>query len=151
MKAFLSFFKSIFSFKLPGEKRVPLPEITKSEKLKKILTIIEYTANNYDMFKEFPNIDSYLDGKVISVDPDHGGKGIAGQLLQKTIELMKEKNIQYMYVLCSSNYSARVCEKENFFEGFRVNFADFLVNGKQLLNPQKPHDAIRVMVKDVTK
>lgn len=104
----------------------------------------------FNIFELYPDIDKFVDGKILSVDPKYRGLGIAGQLTDKTIEYMKQNQIKIFHVLCTSHFSARVCEKLDFKEVFQLPFTLYLDDeGKQVLNPQKPHVAARIFTKKV--
>lgn len=106
--------------------------------------------SKYDAFQRYPDIDCYIDGKIWSVDPRYRGHGIAGQLTEKTLEYMRENHFQIYQVLCTSHFSARVCEKMNFTEVFSLSFTEYLdENGEQVLNPEKPHVAARIFTMKV--
>lgn len=106
--------------------------------------------SKFDIFSLYPEIDSFVDGKILSVDPKYRGLGIAGQLTDKTIEFMKEHKIDIFHILCTSHFSARVCEKMDFHEVFQLPFSEYVdAEGKQILNPEKPHVAARIFTKKV--
>lgn len=65
------------------------------------------------------------------------------------MEFMKENNYKIFHVLCTSHFSARVLEKLNFTEVFRLPYDEYLVDGEQVLNPAKPHVAARIFTKEI--
>ncbi len=104
----------------------------------------------FNLFDLYPNIDSFIDGKILSVDTNYRGLGIAGNLTDKASEFMKENNIKIYHILCSSHFSARVVEKMNFTEVFKLEFSDYVdENGLQILKPEPPHVAARVFVREI--
>jgi len=105
--------------------------------------------SKFDPFALYPDIDCFIDGKILSVDPKYRGLGIAGQLTDMTIDFMKQHNIRIFHVLCTSHFSARVLEKMNFNEVFRLPYSDYVVDGQQVLCPAPPHVAARVFTKEV--
>jgi arylalkylamine N-acetyltransferase len=112
--------------------------------------LMDLIDSKFDIFALYPHIDSFVDGKILSVDPRYRGHGIAGLLTQKTIEYMQEKNIEIFHILCTSHYSARVCEKSDFTEVFTLPFTDYVDSeGNQILCPEKPHVAARIFTKKV--
>jgi len=111
--------------------------------------LIDKICENYDIFKEYPDSNVYLDGKAIAVNPKYRGLGIAGELIKKTVEYMKENNIKAMIRTCSSAFSARVMEKLNMKEVYAIKYSDFIVNDEQVLNPDEPHTACRTFVLEV--
>lgn len=110
---------------------------------------MEHIESQFDLFKLYPDIDSFLDGKILSVNENYRGLGIAGKLTQRTIDYMHEHNIPMYHVLCSSHFSARVCEKLNFEIVYELPYADYVVNGETPLLPAKPHVAAKILVKRI--
>jgi arylalkylamine N-acetyltransferase len=119
------------------------------EKFKVIMGMMDYIDTQFDMFKLYPDINRFVDGKILAVNTDYRGLGIAGKLTDATIEYMKQNNLKVYHVLCSSHYSARVMEKMDFHEVFKLNYSDYLVNGEQILCPAKPHVAARILIKEI--
>lgn len=91
-----------------------------------------------------------MDGKIWSVDVNYRGCGIAGKLTQRTIDYMHEHNIPMYHVLCSSHFSARVCEKLDFNVVYEIRYEDYVVDGETPLLPAKPHVAAKILVKRIT-
>lgn len=110
---------------------------------------MDFIDSKFNPFELYPDIDSFIDGKILSVDPRYRGYGIAGQLTVKTIEFMKEHKHKIFHVLCTSHFSARVLEKMDFTEVFRLPYAEYTVDGKQVLCPEKPHVAARIFTKEI--
>lgn len=106
--------------------------------------------SKFDIFALYPEIESFVDGKILSVDPKYRGYGIAGKLTEKTMDFLRDRRIQIFHILCSSHYSARVCEKMNFKEVFYMPFTEYVnADGEQVLSPEKPHVAARIFTKKV--
>lgn len=113
--------------------------------------LMDLIDSKFDIFALYPDIERFVDGKILSVDPKYRGCGIAGVLTDKTIEFMREQHIEIFHVLCTSHFSARVCEKLDFTEVFQLPFTDYVdENGKQVITPEKPHVAARIFTKKVT-
>jgi arylalkylamine N-acetyltransferase len=110
---------------------------------------MDHIDSKFNLFDLHPDIKAFIDGKILSVDPQYRGFGIAGKLTDKTIEFMRENNFKIFHVLCTSHFSARVLEKMNFTEVFRLQYEDFVLDGEQVLCPEKPHVAARIFVKEV--
>lgn len=90
-----------------------------------------------------------MDGKILAVNSNYRGAGIAGKLTNRTIEYMKENGIPLFHVMCSSKFSARVCEKIGFEEVFSLPFLDYVVDGENPLLPAEPHTDIKIMAKRI--
>lgn len=119
------------------------------QKFKKILALLEFVDTQFNLFEIYPDIDRYLDGKFLSVNSNYRGQGIAGKLLQRTMDYMLEHNIPIMSVVCSSYYSARVCEKLDYKEVYQLRYADYVVDGENPLLPAEPHTSVKALVKRV--
>lgn len=124
---------------------------TDHEKFKKIMSLMDHIDSKFSIFELYPEIDSFVDGKILSVDPNYRGHGIAGRLTDMTVDFMKQNKIQIFHVLCTSHFSARVCEKSGFTEVFHLKYCDFKDDDdKQVLCPEKPHVAARIFTRKVS-
>ncbi|XP_058060360.1 arylalkylamine N-acetyltransferase 1 isoform X1 [Anopheles bellator] len=132
----------------PGDDPSPkLADKCEHPKFKKIMAMMDHVDEQFDIFELYPEIDRFLDCKIISVDTRYRGMGIAGMLTDRTLEYASRNGIKLMHVLCSSHYSARVMEKMDFGEVYRMEYADYRVNGEQVFDPEKPHVALRILTK----
>ncbi|XP_041777045.1 dopamine N-acetyltransferase-like isoform X2 [Anopheles merus] len=116
-------------------------------KFRKIMALMDHVDEQFDIFELYPDIDRFLDCKIISVDTNYRGMGIAGMLTDRTLDYASRNGIKLIHVLCSSHFSARVMEKMDFNEVYRLPYADYLVNGEQVFDPEKPHVALRILTK----
>lgn len=53
-------------------------------KFKKILNLLSVVSKQSDVFGQFPNCDKLMDIRIISVDDNYRGKGLAKGLVEKT-------------------------------------------------------------------
>lgn len=118
-------------------------------KFKKIMALMDYVDENFNIFDLYQDVDRLLDIKIMSVDSNYRGLGIAGKLTDRTMQYVKDNNIKLVHVLCSSHFSARVMEKMDFQEVYKLPYQDYLVNGEQVLDPAKPHVAVRILTKRI--
>lgn len=142
----------LLSFQSPDA--VPTEKASDScqhQKFKKILSLFDRIEEKFNIFDLYPDTDVILDGKILSVNSDYRGLGIAGRLTERTLDYMKEHNIPLMHVLCSSHYSARVMEKLGFHEVYRLNYSDYKVNDEVVFTPAEPHVAARILVKELAE
>ncbi|XP_055636419.1 arylalkylamine N-acetyltransferase 1 isoform X2 [Toxorhynchites rutilus septentrionalis] len=116
-------------------------------KFRKIMAMMDYIDEHFNIFELYQDVDRLLDVKIMSVDSRYRGFGIAGKLTDRTMQYVKENNIKLVQVLCSSHFSARVMEKLNFEEVYQLPYRDYLVNGEQVFDPEKPHSALKILVK----
>lgn len=139
-----------FSLQPSDAEPCSLASKTSHEKFKKIMGLMDLLDSKFDIFALYPDIESFVDGKILSVDPKYRGCGIAGHLTDKTIEFMQEHRIKIFHILCTSHFSSRVCEKLDFSEVFKLPFTEYVdADGKQVLCPEKPHVAARVFTKKI--
>lgn len=110
---------------------------------------MEYIDQHFNLFDLYPNINEYLDAKILSVNSNYRGYGIAGKLMERTIQHMRDNNLTVIHVLCSSHYSARVCEKMHFNRVYQLPFVDYVVNGENPIQPAAPHKAVQILVKEI--
>lgn len=118
-------------------------------KFKKVLQLMDFIEHDFNVFDLYPGTNIILDGKILSVNSNYRGLGIAGRLTECTLDYMREYNIPVMHVLCSSHYSARVMEKLGFHEVYRLNYADYKVENEVVFAPEKPHLTARILVKEI--
>lgn len=113
------------------------------------MEMMDYENTKFNMFETYPTIDRFIEGKILAVDPAFRGQGIAGKLTEKIIAKMTAERIAtIIFVHCSSQYAARVCEKQGFQEVFTLKYEDYVdENGKQIFTPTVPHRAVRVFTK----
>lgn len=116
-------------------------------KFKKIMALMDYVDEHFNIFDLYPDVDRLLDIKIMSVDSRYRGLGIAGKLTDRTMKYVKDNNIKLVHVLCSSHFSARVMEKISFEEVYKLPYSDYLVDGEQVFKPEKPHNEVRILVK----
>lgn len=110
---------------------------------------MEYIDDQFSLFDLYPNIESYLDAKILSVNSNYRGCGIAGKLMERTMQHMRENNLNVVHVLCSSHFSARVCEKMNFKKVYELPFVDYVIDGENPIQPAAPHRAVKILVHEV--
>ena len=110
---------------------------------------MDYVEEKFNIFGLYPNASVIMDGKILSVNTNYRGLGIAGRLTESTLDYMRKRKIPVMHVLCTSHYSARVMEKMGFHEVYHLNYADYKVKGKVVFKPEEPHKAVRILVKEV--
>lgn len=118
-------------------------------KFKKIMALMDHVDENFNIFDLYQDVDRLLDIKIMSVDSNYRGLGIAGKLTDRTMQYVKDNNIKLVHVLCSSHFSARVMEKMDFQEVYKLPYKDYLVNGEQIFDPAKPHVAVRILTKRI--
>lgn len=110
---------------------------------------MEYIDTQFNLFDLYPDIDKYMDGKIMTVNKKYRGYGIGGMLTERTTEFMRVNNIPIFSIMCSSHYSARVCEKLDFKRVYTLNFIDYVVNGENPILPAEPHKSVQIFVQEI--
>lgn len=114
-----------------------------------ILRMMSFVDTQFNIFDRFPQFERGLDAKIMSVNDAYRGVGICKALTQRTIEHMLELELRLFHVLCSSHYSALLCERLGFEKMHEMLYSEYLVDGVQPLRPAKPHEAVRVYARVV--
>lgn len=73
--------------KAPGEvepAEPPPPEGLPNTKFRNIVRLLDEADVQADVFGRFPDVDAYIDIKILSVHPAWRGRGIAKQLLGRS-------------------------------------------------------------------
>ncbi|KAH8401917.1 hypothetical protein KR009_008700 [Drosophila setifemur] len=135
----------------PGEVSESAADSCKHPKFKKILSLFDHVENNFNIFDLYPKENLILDGKILSVDTNYRGLGIAGRLTERAYQYMRDNDINVYHVICSSHYSARVMEKLGFHDVYCMQFADYKPQGEVVFKPALPHVGVRIMVKEIAK
>lgn len=110
---------------------------------------MEYIETQVNLFNLYPQFNCFLDGKILTVNGNCRGSGIASQLIQHTIDYMHKHSIPLFAILCTSHYSARACEKLGFKDVYALRYDNYIVNDCKPLLPNEPHVAARMFVKEI--
>lgn len=140
---------SIHSFQAPNEPTTSYADGCENVEFKKILKFLDFIDTQFNLFDSYPDIDKYLDAKMLSVKETYGGRGIGGKLTELTIEYMRANNIPVISMLCSSHFTGLICEKMNFKREYALNYAEYFVDGKNPILPAEPHKAAQIFAKKI--
>lgn len=116
------------------------------QKIVDILTTLEHQSNIFD---KYPNENAFLDVCMLTTKANYRGFGVAGKLMERTMEYMRKNELKIILVLCTSHYSARACEKLHFDKVYRLPYVDYKVNGETVFQPAKPHEAAQIYAKEI--
>lgn len=117
--------------------------------MKEIHTLFEYVGQQHSTFKLYPDIDELLEAKMLSVNSNYRGYGIAGKLVDRTMQYMRDHQIKVIQIVCSSHFSALVCKKMGFKMVYALSYVDYKVNGGNPILPAAPHKAVQIFVQEV--
>ncbi|KAH8394624.1 hypothetical protein KR222_000303 [Zaprionus bogoriensis] len=120
-------------------------------KFKKILSLMDHVGDKFDIFDQYPNENLILDGKILSVNTNYRGMGIAGRLTERAYDFMRENQISVYHVICTSFFSARVMEKLGFHLVYELKYTDYKHDDAVVFKPAPPHVGLSILVKVVDK
>jgi len=112
---------------------------------------MDHVEEQFNIFDLYPQENLILDGKILSVNSNYRGMGIAGKLTERAYEFMHANQISVYHVMCTSHYSAVVMEKLGFHDVFNLKFADYKQDGEVVLKPATPHVSVRILCKELGK
>ncbi|KAG9430497.1 dopamine N-acetyltransferase-like isoform X1 [Apis mellifera carnica] len=116
-------------------------------KFKKILRLLNYVDRNVNRDGKFRGLN-ILEIRIMSVDSNWRGKGVAKALVEKTLEIGKEKGLHICRVDCSSYFSGKLCARLGFEQIYELNYADYVdEDGNPIFSPALPHTAIVTYIK----
>lgn len=116
-------------------------------KFRKILRLLHYVDRQVNATGKFKN-QNILEIRIISVDTNWRGKGVAKALMEKATEIAREHDFHVMRADCTSMFSGKLCERLGFELVYRLNYSDYVdENGKPIFAPNLPHTAITTYIK----
>lgn len=105
-----------------------------------LLYEVEKSADTLKLFKQSKSAHIH----TLAVHGDYRGKGIAGQLILKSINVFQNEGFSLLTIDCTSLYSSRICEKLHMLLVNEYPYSKFCdTNGNQIIKPPKIHDAVR--------
>ncbi|XP_076182731.1 arylalkylamine N-acetyltransferase 1 isoform X2 [Ptiloglossa arizonensis] len=116
-------------------------------KFKKILRLLRYVDKNVNRDEQYRGLN-ILEIRIISVDTNWRGKGIGKALIEKTIEIGREKGFHIARADCSSFFSGKLCAGLGFEPIYELPYVDYVdEDGKPVFSPALPHTAIVTYIK----
>lgn len=116
-------------------------------KFKKILKLLHYVDRNVNCDGKFQGLN-ILEIRIISVDSSWRGKGVAKALIEKSLEIGKEKGFHIARADCSSFFSGKLCASLGFEPIYQLNYADYVdEDGNPIFTPAYPHTAMVSYIK----
>lgn len=109
----------------------------------KILNLFSYIDTKYNVFDVHPQFDIVLDAKIMSVNSAYRGVGICKELTRRSVEWMQDHDVHLFHVMCTSHFSAKVCEAMGFKMVYSLAFKDYRVNGVNPIIPAAPHKHVQ--------
>lgn len=116
-------------------------------KFRKILNLLSEVSKRSNVFGQFPSAEKVLEVRILSVDDNYRGKGIAKKLIEKSKDLGQELGIPLVRVDCTSTFSAMAVARLGFQCIFSMDYAEYLdSNGEQVFHPPPPHSSVKTFI-----
>lgn len=110
----------------------------------RLLYEVERSANTLEFLKQKRSAHIH----TLAVHKDYRGRGLAAQLISKSIESFQNQGFPLLTIDCTSFYSSKVCEKLGMTLMNEYPYSRFCdIFGNQIIKPPKIHDAIRTYAK----
>ncbi|KAJ8667551.1 hypothetical protein QAD02_009214 [Eretmocerus hayati] len=100
--------------------------------------VLDVADEKIDFFDKFPGIEKILKVLIVTVDRNHGKKGLATNLLKEALNFARSRGIQVVGGTFTSPYSRRAAEKVGFQTYADIDSRSFRdANGKSIYT--EPH------------
>ncbi|CAH2090154.1 unnamed protein product [Euphydryas editha] len=115
------------------------------EKYNKIFSILYTVSRDLDLFNTF-QVDRILECRIISVSQEARGKGLAKELMKRSIEKAMEHGFKLFKVDATGAYSQRICSSLGLRVLQKVRYAEHRdSSGAPVFKVPPPHDSLCVM------
>lgn len=101
-----------------------------------------------NIFGYNPDVETYVDGAILSVDSNYRSFGIGSKLFEALIALCRDRNVPILKVFCSSTFTARICEKFGLTKTFDIPYRDIKLDNLPTADIPEPHSIARVYCLD---
>lgn len=132
----------------PDEEGEEINEVQHTQ-FAKILALFRYIDTQFNVFDKHPQFEKALDAKIMSVNDAYRGVGICKNLTERAVEWMRANDVHLFHVLCSSYYSAKVCEAAGLKSVYKLAYRDYKVDGLNTILPAAPHEDVQIFTRIV--
>ncbi|KAM3958807.1 LOW QUALITY PROTEIN: arylalkylamine N-acetyltransferase-like 7 [Aphomia sociella] len=136
---------------LPGDIEQSIEKIQQSsdEKYNKIFTILYTVSRDLDLFGTF-DVNRILECRIISVSDQARGRGLAKELMRRSIEIAKEQRFKLFKVDATGAYSQRICSSLGLRVLHKIRYCEYCDDtGTPIFEVSPPHDSLSVMVLEI--
>lgn len=141
------------SGKLAGVKLAKIANEIEDSSLKKLFEVWA-TINLEPKINDKLCQDELFKVSILSVDEAYWGRGIGIELVQRSLDLAREKNFNYAQINCTSDNTRKIAEQLNLKRFWTAPYKDLMCQGcnKNFLSiPKPPHDNASVYYMDLKK
>lgn len=126
---------------------LPPPEGLPNTKFRNIVRLLDEADVQADVFGRFPDVDGFVDIKILSVHPDQRGKGIAKRLIDQSRELARAQGVPMVRCVCTSFYTRKAVARLGFEHVHTMPYKSFVDDqGRVVFNTEHPHDNVETYV-----
>ncbi|XP_046743079.1 arylalkylamine N-acetyltransferase 1 isoform X1 [Diprion similis] len=115
---------------------------TADEKFKAIFTLLYGVNEKVDLFSTY-DIEELFECRILSVDENFRGKGLASTLMTDSMETAKQAGFKVFKADATGVYSQKICENFGFKTVAEIPYSEIDEN----IRPPPPHEALKLMVK----
>nr|XP_012215337.1 PREDICTED: dopamine N-acetyltransferase [Linepithema humile] len=112
------------------------------DKFKTIFGLLYKVNDKIDLFEKY-DVDKLFECRILSVDENYRGKGLASILMADSVETARNAGFKVCKADATGAYSQKVCLKH----GFQVEAEIPYVELDKSIRPAPPHQALKLMVK----
>ncbi|CAH2006044.1 unnamed protein product [Acanthoscelides obtectus] len=113
----------------------------------RIFGLLNNVNKQVDLFSKY-NVDKIFDLRILSVDAQFRGRGVAKELFSRSEIIAEEYGFQLMKVDATSLFTQKVCESFGLEVEKAERYGDFKdKDGKKIYDTKPPHDYYKLMVK----
>ncbi|XP_050303266.1 arylalkylamine N-acetyltransferase 1-like [Anthonomus grandis grandis] len=129
------------------EKSIEETNAIENLQYRRIFGLLNDVNMELDLFSKY-NVDKIFDIRILSVDSNYRGKGIAKDLFMHSEAIARKNGFKLMKTDATSLFTQRVAESQGFWVEKSVNYHDYMdENGKKIYDTQPPHLDYKVMAK----
>ncbi|KAL0130754.1 hypothetical protein PUN28_002402 [Cardiocondyla obscurior] len=112
------------------------------EKFKTIFRLLYKLNDKIDLFTKY-EVDELFEFRILSVDADHRGKGLANILMADSIQTAKNAGFKVCKADATGAFSQKVCLKYGFQVEAEIPYTEL----DKSIRPAPPHQALKLLVK----
>ena len=116
------------------------------ESYTRITNFVNKTKKNMDLWKT-TGADIGICLHILSVDPIVSGRGLGKKLAKLSIDMARSKGFPFIWLMCTSHYSAKICRSLGMENVYKVPYKDLKNEaGVPECLPPAPHTEINVYI-----
>ncbi|KZC13533.1 Dopamine N-acetyltransferase [Dufourea novaeangliae] len=112
------------------------------EKFKTIFGLLYKVNAKVDLFAKY-NVDELFECRILSVDENFRGRGLANVLMADSIETARNAGFKVFKADATGMFSQKVCSKHGFQVEAEIPYTEL----DESIRPAPPHESLKLMVK----